>query len=795
MSAPAFAKSLARLRVALRELEAYRDLATAPLGAAAVRGPNGDAGSLSVGEHWPDAGFPLVFTFEGQVPEVGRLAGDNAASANDTEAAPAAHGGAAPDGGGRAGPLLRLDVGGEALASVNGARLGGVNPYHRELALPSTLVPGTPVTVRVEAVPHGLFGTPTPEPALREACWVWPDALVRALHEDLAAAVDAAEVLADARPEVAELLARATADTVAELRLPRADTERFLARLTRVEEDRRVQAGVWEAWRFAGEASVLDEAARHRLQVARAALRERLEAVRERYPSDGELVLSGHAHIDLAWLWPLAETRRKAVRTFRTALALMDGYPGWTFNQSTAQLYQWLQEDDPDGLEAIRRRVAEGRWEIVGGMWVEPDGNLLAGESWARQLLYGQLGLERLTGDRATVAWLPDTFGYAGNLPQLFRQAGMPHFFTTKLNWNETDRFPHDLFWWEGIDGTRVLAHGFHNPRHAYNGVVQAGDTTVVWNAFRGKRYHRASLFTFGWGDGGGGPTAEMLERFERQRAMPGLPALRHGRVDAYFEAVERSGAAPRLPVWVGEMYLEFHRGTYTTQARVKALHRRLEHELVEAEAAATLRWRLLAAPYPEERLRDLWQTLLRNEFHDILPGSGIRAVAAESEEELGAASAAARALRDEALNALAAAIAGGPGVVVWNLSLHDRPLRTALRGGGAGGGAAEVLRAAGARVQEVDGALYVDAPELVVPGLGYLALPGPGSAVAEAGRGAAGAEAAEAEEAEARRPKARRPKAGRPKARRPEAGRPGRPRRETAPRPTVAASRTSTCG
>jgi len=359
----------------------------------------------------------------------------------------------------------------------------------------------------------------------------------------------------------------------------------------------------------------------------------------------------------------------------------MERYPSWTFNQSTAQLYRYLEEDDPAALQAVRRRVEEGRWEVVGGMWVEPDGNLLAGESWARQLLYGQRELERLTGRRATVAWLPDTFGYAGNLPQLFQQAGMPYFFTTKLNWNETDTFPYDLYWWEGLDGSRVLAHSFFNPQRNYNGVIEAGDTTAVWRAFRGKRLVDASLFTFGWGDGGGGPTAEMLERAARQHAMPGLPELRHGRVDAYFEGVERSGAAQRLPVWVGEKYLEFHRGTYTTQARLKALHRRLEHDLVEAETAAALRWRLLEAPYPEHELRELWQVLLRNQFHDILPGSGVRVVVEEAEGELAAAGDGARRVRDDALRALSNAVARDGQTVVWNLSLA----RPAAAGGADG--------------------------------------------------------------------------------------------------------------
>ena len=234
----------------------------------------------------------------------------------------------------------------------------------------------------------------------------------------------------------------------------------------------------------------------------------------------------------------------------------------------------------PRCLSASKSRVQEGRWDVVGGMWVEPDGNLISGESWARQLLLGQRYFQSRFGRPARVCWLPDTFGYAANLPQLLQGAGIPYFFTTKLTWNETNTFPYDLYRWEALDGTSVVAHSFRNQGQGYNGEVKALDIMQTWKNFGGKRRHDTSLFSFGWGDGGGGPTSEMLERYERLRDFPGLPRLAMTRVADFYDGVK----ADALPVWVGEQYFELHRGTYTTQAKVKELNRAAEHALTDAE-------------------------------------------------------------------------------------------------------------------------------------------------------------------------------------------------------------------
>lgn len=620
----------------------------------------------------------------------------------------------------------RLSVGGEALLLVDGKARGGLNPYHREHALLEHAQGGEQVEVEVQAVPHGLFGESMPAPHLEEARLVLPDSDVRALYHDLAAALDAAAHVDD---EVAVLLTDAISQTMAELKLPRSPADDYLARMALTGESVDMTATVWEEWSFADQPLLsLPDAVRAQLQPTSERLHARLAAIIERYPPVGALRVLGHAHIDLAWLWPLAETRRKARRTFATVLALMNQYPDFTFCQSMAQLYALVEADDPTLFAHIQAQVREGRWEPIGGTWVEPDGNLLSGESWVRQLWYGQSYLESRFGRRARVAWLPDTFGFTGNLPQLLNAAGLDFFLTTKLNWNETNRVPHDLYLWEGIDGSRVLAHSFRNPGQGYNGSVQALDLRGTWQNFGGKRRHSSSLFTFGYGDGGGGPTAEMLERYSRLKRFPGMPQLSMGRAEDFFREIRTD----ELPVWVGEQYLELHRGTYTSQSSVKSLHRRLEHTLPETEAAASLASSagLNVAPlqeYPAAALDEAWTTLLRNQFHDILPGTSIHTVNREAQQEMSAALARAEGLRAEALAALGRQVAPArrdaqAQIVVWNLSLDDRGLR--LRLPRPSDGAFRLVDPHGneAAYQVADGDLLV-ALNRPVPGLGYLTL------------------------------------------------------------------------
>lgn len=690
-----------RLKHRLVELSAWRDRLWLPLSGRFRAAGSGEWLSVREGDPWPSRDFPVRMEFTATLPEA--WAGLPVSA--------------------------RLAVGGEARLMVNGRLLGGLNPYHKEYLLLEKAQGAQELALELEAVPKGLFGTPNLTPRLEEARLLVPDLEVRAFVEDLAALLDAAGyLLKRGRLEVAALLTDALEASLSGLQLPRTPSQGYLARLVQAPEAASVQASVWDEWRFEAEPLAFPEGLRPELLARRQALRAALEAIRARYPAEGRLWLSGHAHIDLAWLWPFEETRRKIRRTFGTMLTLMERYPHFYYNQSSAQAYAFVEEDDPELFRRIQQKVREGRWDVVGGMWVEPDGNLLSGESWARQLLYGQRYFQSRFGKRAAVCWLPDTFGYTANLPQLLQQAGIPYFFTTKLNWSETNAFPHDLYYWEGLDGSRVIAHSFLNPNQGYNGNLQAYDLGETWRNFKGKRLHDESLFSFGWGDGGGGPTTEMLERFERLKDFPGLPRLEMGTIEAFYRRVEREARSEELPVWVGEQYLELHRGTYTTQSRVKWYHRRLEHVLPEAETAATLAWRLLGEAYPKDQLYTAWTTLLRHHFHDVLPGSSVHAVYKAAHHDLRATLEQAEGLRAAALGVLSKQVGLGgkealAKAVLWNLALEDRPLRLEMPRPVQGSFRLIAPGDLEVPYQDLGEHIVVEAEQLSVPGLGYVAL------------------------------------------------------------------------
>ncbi len=332
-----------------------------------------------------------------------------------------------------------------------------------------------------------------------------------------------------------------------------------------------------------------------------------------------EVVAVGHAHIDTAWLWPLAETFRKTQRTFSTAVGYMDEFPEYRFACSQAQQYEWLKERDPDLYARIRAKVETGQFVPVGGTWVEPDLNLPSGESLVRQLLYGQRFFERELGRRCTELWAPDAFGYTGQLPQLARGAGITRFLTQKLSWNRFNRPDQHTFVWQGDDGSELLAH--FPPADTYNSAADVAELLQTAREYRNAEQSNTSLLVYGYGDGGGGPTREMLETLRRARDLQGLPRTRFGSPSDFFDALEAE-PGPR-PVIVGELYLEYHRGTYTSQALVKRGNRRAEQGLHDAELLAVAR----GGEYPRAELDRLWKLLLLQQFHDILPGSSIRAV------------------------------------------------------------------------------------------------------------------------------------------------------------------------
>lgn len=341
----------------------------------------------------------------------------------------------------------------------------------------------------------------------------------------------------------------------------------------------------------------------------------------------------GHAHIDSAWLWPIRETIRKCARTFSNVLSLMDRYPEFRFGCSQAVQYEWMREHYPSIFAGIRQRVAEGRWVPIGGMWVEADTNLAGGEALIRQITHGQRFFEEHFDTTCTEVWIPDVFGYPASLPQIMTSSGIDRFLTQKLSWNKTNRFPHHTFLWEGIDGSTVFTH--FPPVETYNATFEAWELAHAVRTFSDKGPATRSLMPFGHGDGGGGPTPAMLERYRRVRDLEGSPRVEIESPASFFDAAIAD--YPDAPRWIGELYFEMHRGTFTSQAKTKLGNRRSELLLREAELWCTAA--ALAAGdsdgvgrYPADDLDRLWKTVLLHQFHDILPGSSIGWVHREAE-------------------------------------------------------------------------------------------------------------------------------------------------------------------
>lgn len=335
----------------------------------------------------------------------------------------------------------------------------------------------------------------------------------------------------------------------------------------------------------------------------------------------------GHAHIDLAWLWPIRETIRKGARTFSTALQMMERYPDYIFGASQPQLYKWMKEYYPGLYAGIQQRIAEGRWDVQGAMWVEADTNITGGESLVRQLLYGKRFFRREFGKDVRNLWLPDVFGYCGSLPQLLKKAGVDYFLTQKLSWCEINRYPHHTFHWQGIDGTKILAH--LPPEDTYNSSAAPRAVVKTERSFLDKSTSDRCYMLFGIGDGGGGPGEEHLERLAREKNLQGLCPVVQERAEQFFAEIERD--AEKYCTWSGELYLEKHQGTFTTQARNKRYNRLMEFSLREAEWLATTSHWVNDTAYPAQQLLEIWEEVMLYQFHDILPGSSITRVYEES--------------------------------------------------------------------------------------------------------------------------------------------------------------------
>ena len=562
---------------------------------------------------------------------------------------------------------LALDVGGEALLTIaydDGTRLPlGVSPNHFEFPLDQRAA-----ALEIEAVARGPFWAPTPDPRLRHAELIWIEPAIDALVQRFSLAIDlAAEIEGH---EACEPLLALVEGAMARMRLPTA-TETVAGRESRhTQSYERARAG------NPFPALPLPDDARGSVLEADAWLTAELKALQKRFPPQGAVSLVGHAHIDTAWLWPIEETRRKVRRTFATVADLLRRHPQFRFAQSFAEYYRELEDEDPALLAEIKTLVAAARWEPVGGLWVEPDINMPSGEGLVRQALYGQRAFERLFGQRHRNAWLPDTFGFSPALPQILAGAGIATLFTVKIGWSERNTFPHSRFWWEGIDGSKLLVQQMIQPEDNYNGMVTPASLLRVWRNNADKAVASEVLLPIGFGDGGGGPTPEMVAAQAALADFPVIPQTRFAPVRDYFDRAEAEAAETDVATWVGELYLEYHRGVLTSQGRTKRLHRQAERDLVAAETLASA-VHLLGGPAPAS-LEPLWRTVMINQFHDILPGSSIAEVYARTEPELAGVIAEAAKVSAAALDALAAKLsgAGEPALLVVNPDASPRPLR-----------------------------------------------------------------------------------------------------------------------
>lgn len=403
----------------------------------------------------------------------------------------------------------------------------------------------------------------------------------------------------------------------------------------------------------------------------------------------------GHTHIDVAWLWTVGQTREKVVRSFSTVLYLMEQYPEYKFMSSQPQLYQFLKEEAPDLFEKVKEKVKEGRWEVDGAMWVEPDSNIPSGESLVRQILLGSRFFKEEFNVTSKTLWLPDVFGYSAALPQLLKKSGIDYFFTTKLDWNQFNKMPHDTFMWKGIDGSEVFTQLATTTGHVtfdnevlkrknpyqqttYNGRLNANQVLGNWTRYRDKSLTDETLQLFGFGDGGGGPTEEMLENYKRLKyGIPGLPRVNMDFQGNFFDRVYNEAKdKPELTKWVGELYFECHRGTYTSIAKNKRFNRKSEVLYGDIETLYSLS-KLTNGKYPKEAINKAWKTILLNQFHDIIPGTAIEKVYEQTDKEYTALLTSGKELLNDAMTHIASQIhLPSKSLVIFNtLSYHRSDL------------------------------------------------------------------------------------------------------------------------
>ena len=582
----------------------------------------------------------------------------------------------------------------ESLFYFEGKPYQGVDSNHQEVFFPER-VSGNKLDLTFRLW-SGLEGGGQPqeqEHDIRRAELCWLDEAADDLFYTAWAALDISQVLEEGRPEK-PLLLKAVNDAFRLIDWAAPGSDEFYA-------------------------SVAE---------ARDTLHAQIDRIEKASPVTVQCI--GHTHIDVAWLWRLKHTREKCARSFSTVLRLMEQFPDYVFLQTQPQLYDYVKSDYPELYEGIKARVKEGRWEAQGGMWLEADCNLTSGESLVRQLLVGTRFYRDEFGQECDYLWLPDVFGYSWALPQILRKSGIRTFMTTKISWNQYNRIPHDTFKWRGIDGSEVLTHFITTPEpwsqpgswfYTYNGHIIPKTVKGIWDGYRNKELNQDLLLSYGYGDGGGGVNRSMLEMRRRLDKMPGMPKVETGTAGSFFNKLHETvdNTNEYVHTWDGELYLEYHRGTYTSQAYNKRMNRKLELMYREAEwlnALDSLRYGW--DRYRHGELNDGWKIILRNQFHDIIPGSSIHEVYEDSTAEYAEAWQLGEGVLNESVQKLLPADGTGT-FTVWNGSpwtaTHWVSIDVA-----ASGAAGAWLDAAGStlQAQRTDGGWIVEVKD--VPSMGF---------------------------------------------------------------------------
>lgn len=506
---------------------------------------------------------------------------------------------------------LRFYIGGDSLLRLDGVPYHGLDPFRSAVVLTESAQGGETLTVEVEAYVHWHSGEGNLN-TFQQAELLVTDAEIEAVYWDFVAAF---KVLAmnDIDTKLEAFLIQHLSNALKVIPLYDPDFEAF-------------KSGCLQA---------------------QAMLRESVYQT-DRFKGSGLLHLVGHSHLDIVFMWPYREFVRKVGRTHATMLRLMEQYPEFKFSQSQAKLYADMKQHYPELYEQVKQRIAEGRWQAVGAFWVEPDCNLISGESFVRQIIYGQRFWQEEFDIQSHTCWQPDVFGLSWAMPQILARSGIDTIMTNKMFvWNDTNRWTQNTFWWEGMDGSRVL--GVVPPGH-FIGMVDPDHMDNHWRDFSDKETIGESLYCYGWGDGGGGVDPEMLECAVRYRDFPGLVPTTFSLAEKALDGIGARAVATDLPVWRDELYLEAHRGVFTNKARLKKLNRRAEFLYREAELLAAWAW-LDGCDYPQQQLDDGWRMLLTTQFHDSLPGTHINEAYPQLLAEYDELTAIAEQVRDDASN------------------------------------------------------------------------------------------------------------------------------------------------